>query len=399
MERIDWIPKFLTNTDINSYVTSVIEISPQNQAAYANVIHQILHDELLFTAFTTVSEATRWRTQTLYDDAPASVVHGYGKTIQLLSKKLQLERFSMSPTILLTMGQLVAVETLIKNVSATARHLAGMQAAMKPKQPGTAPVRDAVDIWTMYFMKRAMIRPTIPKTQPLVYPKHPFDPKLGEKVADLPPGFLDIALSGRLSVEVLNLMARFSSYFEIINKLNKEGNMDMSARTDTILTAAAYMIEHHQITTLTVIERLIVTTLTAFVVRRDRIHPALINMRNYFQITCAYLVNLLSKYESGLPKEDHGSDLVLWAGLLLLLTSSPEAHARKLALKLLPRRPEPIKLVAKCEQFFWDEDLTNVLLSGQTLSTTASNDIIGDNIKQGLPDAERQTEVEDDGLE
>lgn len=388
----------LIETDINSYVTSILEVSPRHRAPYSQVIHQILHDELLFTAFTTVSEATRCRTQDLYSDPSPNVVRGYGKTIQLLSKKLQSERFAMSPTVLLTMGQLVAVETLIKNVSATARHLAGMQAAMRPKPTNapdsSAPVRNAVDIWTMYFMRRAIIRPSIPKIEALTYPQHPFEPNLGEQIADLPPGFSDIALSGRLSVELLDLLTRFATYYETINKLNKEGNMDMPYRTDTILEAAAYCIEYHQIRTLTVIERLVVTALTAFVVRRDRIHPALINMRNYFQITCAYMVNVLSRHD-GLQKEDHDSDLVTWAGLLLLLTSSPEAHARKLALKLLPRKPEPIKLIVRCEKFFWDADLTHALLSGQILVTSASNDIISDNVKQALPDAVRQVECED----
>lgn len=305
----------------------------------------------------------------------------------------------MSPTVLLTMSQLVAIETLIKNVSATARHLAGMQAAMAAKkgrsaQGGAAPVQKAVDTWTQYFMYRGMVKSRIPRDQPLNYPRHPYDSKLSMQIANLPAGFSDIALSGRISTQVLELLDRFNDYFTKLHNMSETALEFTDERTQVVLMQAAWCIEFHQIQTLSVIERLIVTALTAYVVRRDRIHPALVNMRNYYQITCAYLSNLLSKSTGGLSSQDMGTDLVIWAGLLLLLTSSPEAHARKLALRLLPKQPQPLKLQQKSQQFFWDDDLTNALLSGKILITAASNDIIADNVKQALSDAEQ--EVVDD---
>lgn len=132
-------------------MTSIIEVSPQSVGNYPSLVHQLLHDELLFTAFTTCSEAARWRTQDLYEEPPISVARGYGKTISLLSQKLRSDRFAMSSTVLLTMGQLVAIETLIRNVSATVRHLAGMQSVMKAKttdkpSAGSTAVQGAVDV-------------------------------------------------------------------------------------------------------------------------------------------------------------------------------------------------------------------------------------------------------------
>lgn len=385
---------------INSFVTSIIEVSPENIAPYSQIIHQVLHDELLFTAFTTCSEAARWRTQNLYDDPPASVANGYGKTLSLLARKLQSEGFAMSPTVLLTMGQLVAIETMIRNVSATARHLAGMQAAMKPKgqevaKAGTRPVQTAVDVWTQYFMFRAMVKASISRTDPLTYPKHPFSPKLTDKIAELPPGFSMIALSGRLSVQVLDLLQRFNTYFQLMALHIEQGVTDSPERTENILRQAAYCIEYHQIQTLSILERLILCALTAYVVRRDRVHPGFVNVRNYFQITCAYQAKLLSSSNTGLLEADHDSDLFTWIGLTLLLTSSPDAHGRKLALRLLPSRPEPMKLLLKCQEFFWDDDLTTALLSGHVLVSKASNDVIADHIKQALPEAQEEI-VEDD---
>ena len=378
---------------INSYATSIMEVSTLNVSSYSTVVHQTLHDELLFTAFTTCSEAARWRTTSLFGDAPLNVARGYGKTVSLLSERLQSERFAMSPTILLTMGQLVAIETMIKNVSATAKHLAGMQAAMQPKgqrasPEGSAPVQTATETWTQYFLQRAMIQPTIPKTEPLTYPKHPFEPKLNMIIADLPTGFSDIALSGRLSVQMLELLQHFNKYFTKLQDLNKEGTTDSPERTQVILQQAAYCTEYHQIRTLSTIERLVLTALMAYVVRRDRIHPAMVNMRGHFQILCAYQANLLSSTNNSDRQKDRDSDLLTWVGLTLLLTSSPEAHARKLALMLLPKRPKPLKTLKSCQQFFWDDDLTNVLLSGNVVTTVASNDIIADNIKLALPGPE-----------
>lgn len=132
-------------------MTSIIEVSPHDVDKYSHVVHQALHDEMLFTSFTTCSEAARWRTKDLYSDPPLHVVRGYGKTIALLSDRLRSGRFAMSPMILLTMGQLVAIETLTKNVSATAKHLAGMQSMMAAKSgskppSGSSPVQGAVDV-------------------------------------------------------------------------------------------------------------------------------------------------------------------------------------------------------------------------------------------------------------
>ena len=386
---------------VNSFVTSIIEVSPENIAPYSQIVHQVLHDELLFTAYTTCSEAARWRTQNLYDSPPDSVSNGYGKTLSLLVKRLQSQNFAMSPTILLTMGQLVAIETMIKNVSATAKHLASMQAAMQPKtqevsKTETKPVQSAVNVWTQYFMFRAVVKASIPRTGALIYPKHPFSPKLTDKIAELPSGFSQIALSGRLSVQVLDLLQNFNSYFKTMALHIGQGIMDSPERTENILRQAAYCIEYHQIQTLGVLERLILCALTAYVVRRDRVHPAFVNVRNYFQITCAYQSRLLSSVDTGLTQEDFDSDLFTWIGLTLLLTSSPEAHGRKLALRLLPARPEPMKLLLKCQDFFWDDDLTSALLSGNVLLSKASNDVIADHIKQALPDARQEMAEEED---
>lgn len=170
--------------------------------------------------------------------------------------------------------------------------------------------------------------------------------------------------------------------------IREEGIVDSPERTQVVLRQVAYCIEYHQIQLLSTIERLVLAALTAYVVRRDRVHPALINIRNYFQIACAYQVNLLSSAATNIHHQDQGSDLLVWVGLTLLLTSSPEAHARKLALNILPKKPEPLKMLKKCQRFFWDDDLTNALLLGEVLVTKASNDIIGDNIKLASLEAE-----------
>lgn len=220
----------------------------------------------------------------------------------------------------------------------------------------------------------------------LTYPRHPFNPELSIRISELPLGFADVALSGRVSIEMLELLDKFNVYFTSINHIIKESITDSPERTQIILQQVAYCIEYAQMRALTLIERLLLAALTAYAVRRDRIHPGLVNVRNYYQITCAYLANLLNS--TSLHQKDQGSSLIIWIGLTMLLTSTPEAYARKLALKLLPRRPEPLKILKQCQEFFWDEDLTNALLSGSVLVTASSNDIIADNVKQALPEDE-----------
>lgn len=217
----------------------------------------------------------------------------------------------------------------------------------------------------------------------LTYPRHPFNPELSHRISQLPLGFADVALSGRVSIEMLELLDKFNVYFTRINQIIKEGIIDSPERTQIILEQIAYCIEYAQVRAFTLIERLLLAALTAYVVRRDRNHPGLVNMRNYYQITCAYLANLLNS--TSLHQKDQGTSLIIWIGLTLLLTSAPEAYARKLALKLLPRRPEPLKILNQCQEFFWDNDLTSALLSGSVLVTAASNDIIANNVIHTLP--------------
>lgn len=182
------------------------------------------------------------------------------------------------------------------------------------------------------------------------------------------------------------MIERFNNYFADINHLIKEGITDSEERTHIVLQQAACCIEYAQIQTLSLIERLILAGLTAYVVRRDRIHPGLINIRGYYQITCANLLNQLTVTSTPWQRQD--VNLINWIGLTLLLTSSTEAYARKLALKILPNKPEPVKILKQCEQFFWDDDLTNALLSGSVLVTHTSNDIIAENVKQALPETD-----------
>lgn len=235
-------------------------------------------------------------------------------------------------------------------------------------------------------MYRAIVMSSVNRHAILTYPRHPFRPELSDGVSELPFGFADVALSGRISVEMLKLLDKFNVYFTRINHFIEEGAADSAERTQIVIQQAAYCIEYTQIRALTLIERLLLAALTAYVVRRDRIHPGLVNMRNYYQITCANLANQLNS--TPLHQKDQGSNLIMWIGLMLLLTSTPEAYARKLALKLLPRRPEPLKILKQCQHFFWDEDLTNALLSGSVLTAPTSNDVIADNVRQALPEDE-----------
>lgn len=130
---------------------SIIEVSPHDLDKYSRVVHQILHDELLFISFTTCSDASRWRMQDLHAHPPLSVVRGYGKTISLLAERLRSASFNVSPAILLTMWQLVVIEWLTKNVSATAKHLAGIQSIMAAKKDvkptsNSSPVQAAINV-------------------------------------------------------------------------------------------------------------------------------------------------------------------------------------------------------------------------------------------------------------
>ena len=100
------------------------------------------------------------------------------------------------------------------------------------------------------------------------------------------------------------------------------------------------------------------------------------------QLFCGFLNNTLTERETGLPlnRPNHDNKMMQWAGAVLLLTSTPGAQARKLALKLLPKTPKPTQVLKVCQDFFWDSTLSTMLLSGTTVTFNTSNDAVPESL-------------------
>lgn len=75
----------------------------------------------------------------MFGEPPAHVMKGYGKTIMMLAQRLKQDNFAMSNSGMIASGQLTAIETMTRNVSASSKHLAGMQQMMKSRSASSRP--------------------------------------------------------------------------------------------------------------------------------------------------------------------------------------------------------------------------------------------------------------------
>lgn len=196
---------------------------------------------------------------------------------------------------------------------------------------------------------------------------------------------MDIALTGQISEQLLDVLTGFTEYFTSITEKALGTVWDSQRRTKLTIQQANVVITIVQNKRLNLSEQIICAALIAHVTRRDRLHPSLMNLRNYFQLFCGFLCTNLTKDKTNLPinREDHDTEFMKWAGAILLLTSVPTAQARQLALKLLPRRPQPTKVLKVCEKFFWDDTLSKMLLEGTTMNFQTSNDSVANSISNG----------------
>lgn len=202
------------------------------------------------------------------------------------------------------------------------------------------------------------------------------------QIATLPIGFMDVALTGQISEQLLDILTGFTEYFNTLTQIISEGKKDSQETTKLIIQQANVVITFVQNKRLNLTEQILCAGLMAHVVRRDRLHPSLMNLRNYFQLFCGFISTNLNKDKTSLPikREDHDNELMKWVGAILLLTSTPTAQARQLALKLLPRTPQPTKVLKVCEKFFWDDVLSKMLLMGTTVTFQTSNDTVANSI-------------------
>jgi len=188
------------------------------------------------------------------------------------------------------------------------------------------------------------------------YPNHPFDPDLCDIIAKFRPGLTEIALTGLLSHQIMNLIARINTWDQDISTslrdfdLHSLNELSHSARNVTL--CGEFL---HRKPALSLIEQLVVLALMAFCYSTDSTRAMFYLTNAYLQIRCRYL-----RYLS-IDITERNEVLMTWIGTMLVATFDPAAQPCLLGLSLLRAQPNPKSWqenVKICETYFWNDGLS-----------------------------------------
>ncbi|KAK5049495.1 hypothetical protein LTR84_004424 [Exophiala bonariae] len=173
---------------------------------------------------------------------PSSVANRlYGKAIRTLQKRLSERSAYLDDNVLFSVVHLMIASAGQHDVAAVKQHLTGLRQIISlrgglSKTPSHLSIRSLLII-IEYFMALEQYLgfdlddlESIPSSR-LHYTRHPFPPQLCRHIAALPDGFAEVALSGRISVQCIQLLCAVSSWQSLIGEqLN-----DTSKRTQDIM--------------------------------------------------------------------------------------------------------------------------------------------------------------------
>ena len=192
------------------------------------------------------------------------------------------------------------------------------------------------------------------------YPEHPFDPDLCEIIAKFRPGLTDIALSGMLSHQIINIVARVNDWQQDINAHLREAdvynlhNLSQNARNVTLSG------EFLQKPGLSISEQLLILALMGFCYSTDTSRALFFLTSAYLQIRCRFMRSL------HIEVTERNELFMTWVGTMLVATFDLAAQPCLLGLQLLRGRPNPRNWQANvqiCEQYFWNDALSLRLAS------------------------------------
>ncbi|OCT53302.1 hypothetical protein CLCR_09997 [Cladophialophora carrionii] len=154
------------------------------------------------------------------------------------------------------------------------------------------------------------------KAEPeLTYPSHPFSPELCTEIAVLPLGLSDIALEGRISVQIIELLCR-------ISQMAQETPLTRRATTEQIYNVAIDLMTYITRDSISPLERSICLFTFVFTLRET---PSRNESQKFFG---QFLTNLRRRFrqtsKSFMSLEGVGVDLAIWGVTMLAMENSVE---------------------------------------------------------------------------
>ncbi|OAP58440.1 hypothetical protein AYL99_07530 [Fonsecaea erecta] len=324
----------------------------------------IMNDRMTFSAVVAMASFGANIAATGSREAPSESLRFYQSAVSLVRGRLANESQQASDALIVTLANLCAFEALSGNYEAVDMHTLGIKQVVSLRggvsQLGFEGfLKTVATAWQNFYAARHSVSLTDPRFFPedgiFTYPEHPFDPELCDVISRFPSGLTDIALSGMLSHQIINLVAHVNSWVQEVNVSLKDSDVyslhDLSQSSRNVTLCGEFLHKRG----LTMAEQLLVLALTAFCYSTDSTRAMFYLTNAFLQLRCKHM---RTQY---IEVTERNEAFITWVSTMLLATFEPSAQPWFLGLSILRARPTLRDWQANVrisENFFWNDGLS-----------------------------------------
>ncbi|KIW24742.1 hypothetical protein, variant [Cladophialophora immunda] len=300
----------------------------------------------------------------------------YRKALVLLRKRLESNDRSSTDAIMLSLIHLMAVEALSEDLGSPLQHLGAMHRMIQMRGELRSSglqgyIKAHIRSWEL-FLGGAYAEPDPDQVRifpygSLDYPTHPFDPELSLTLSRLPSGFIELAMSCRLSTQVIQVVHTSAHLMTALFHQTQDFKQDDSFA----LWLSPYPVSPIQVMFLAIVilqnqnrnmvEELLAISLLALTISTEDLGEHITLGYGFIQTYCMSLWDVDMERECRSTGALGLEDFLLWSKMLLLATFDHDTQTWRTAIQL--RRDVPLPEFQPlhfevCRQFFWTELLT-----------------------------------------
>ncbi|KIW96177.1 uncharacterized protein Z519_03244 [Cladophialophora bantiana CBS 173.52] len=299
----------------------------------------------------------------------------YRRGLVLLRKRLESNDPTSSNAILLSLIYLMAVESLSEGLGSPLQHLGAMRRMIQIR----GELRDSglqgyikahIRSWEM-FLGGVYAEPDPDQVRmfpygSLDYPTHPFDPELSLILSRLPLGFIELAMSCRLSIQVIRVVQAGAQLMS--NLFHQEQNLEHDDRVHFPHSPPSYSVSPAQVMFLAIailqnqdrnmVEEVLAISLLALAISTEALGEHMTTGYGFIQTYCMGIWDVNIERECRSTGALGLGDFLLWTKMLLLATFDHDTQTRRTAVQLRQDIPFPEFKPSHfevCRQFFWTE--------------------------------------------
>ncbi|OAP58297.1 hypothetical protein AYL99_07387 [Fonsecaea erecta] len=300
----------------------------------------------------------------------------YRKALVLLHNRLESNDGTSTDAILLSFIHLMAVEALSEELGSPLQHLGAMRRLIQIRGELRSSglqgyIKNHIRSWET-FLGGVYAEPDPDQVRmfpygSLDYPTHPFDPELSLTLSRLPLGFIELAMSCRLSVQVIRVVQTSARVMAALFNQKQDLKQDDSfallppsypALPAQVMFLAIVTLQNQQRNK---VEEVLAISLLALAISTEALGEHITTGYGFIQTYCMGMWDVDIERECRSTGALGLEDFLLWVKMLLLATFDHDTQTWKTASQL--RRDVPFPEFKppdfeSCRQFFWTELLT-----------------------------------------